>query len=336
MRARLLPRACVVFICALPGAPAFAQDAEAPKSKAPQDRAEDQGSAQAKKAPATVAVPQDRLEGFNSILPADCKEWLTVLSSDEFAGRATGRPGYEKAARYVADHFKSLGLEPMGDDGSYFQAVPFELTAPDVEASWISIQDADGKEVQRLAFGKDFAGQIAANSDKVFDLVFVTAKDSAIFGEAGKVAGMPSITGKAVIFVDRSDARQRGFSRTTSALYRSNPGALIVVDDDLAKAPIDALGRVQFAGKGPGSQRQARQMPNRYGISRATAKALLQQFGAAADLLDTETDGIHAITAKVHTHVAMKAQPVFGANVVAKLTGSDPELRDEYVGIGSH
>ncbi|MCB9883475.1 MAG: M20/M25/M40 family metallo-hydrolase [Planctomycetes bacterium] len=279
--------------------------------------------------------PADRSAGFATIKPEDCKKWLSVLASDEFGGRATGRPGYEKAAKFVAAHFKSLGLVPMGDDGTYFQKVPYELVAPDAEQCWLAITDASGKEIHRLAFGQGFAGEIASDSDKTFELVIATAKDSEIFGKLGEVGGAPSLEGKAVLFIDRSDARQRGFSRTTMALYRAGPAAVIVIDDDLAAAPADALGRVSYAGPAD-AQRQPRQRPNRYAISRAVAKTLLEKLGGDLEILDTETDTVAAVSGKVRTHVQMKRQEVFGANVIAKLEGSDSKLKDEYVGIGSH
>jgi len=47
-----------------------------------------------------------------------------ILASDEFEGRAPGSPGEEKTVSYLAGEFKKLGLEPGNPDGSYIQAVP--------------------------------------------------------------------------------------------------------------------------------------------------------------------------------------------------------------------
>ena len=41
----------------------------------------------------------------------DAKKHLSILASDEFEGRETGKPGAEKAANYIANEFKKLGLE---------------------------------------------------------------------------------------------------------------------------------------------------------------------------------------------------------------------------------
>lgn len=46
------------------------------------------------------------------------------LSSDEMEGRAPSTPGGQRAAQYLADQLKGMGVEPAGDDGTYFQEVP--------------------------------------------------------------------------------------------------------------------------------------------------------------------------------------------------------------------
>src|SRR5574339_618156 len=58
--------------------------------------------------------------------PETLRQWLTVLSSDEFEGRATFSPGLDKAAHYIADRLKDAGVEPGGENGFYFQPVAVE------------------------------------------------------------------------------------------------------------------------------------------------------------------------------------------------------------------
>ena len=52
------------------------------------------------------------------------KGYITHLSSDASQGRRTLTPGYEKAADWAAAKFKEWGLEPAGENGTYFQNVP--------------------------------------------------------------------------------------------------------------------------------------------------------------------------------------------------------------------
>ena len=50
---------------------------------------------------------------------------VEFLASDNLEGRDTGSRGYGIAADYVASQFRAIGLEPAGDNGGWFQQVPF-------------------------------------------------------------------------------------------------------------------------------------------------------------------------------------------------------------------
>jgi len=52
------------------------------------------------------------------------KGYITHLASDAAQGRRTMTPGYEKAAEWAAAKFREWGLEPAGENGTYFQKVP--------------------------------------------------------------------------------------------------------------------------------------------------------------------------------------------------------------------
>ena len=49
---------------------------------------------------------------------------VKYLASDELEGRGTGQKGGDLAADYIAAQFKSYGLNPAGENGTYFQNVP--------------------------------------------------------------------------------------------------------------------------------------------------------------------------------------------------------------------
>src|SRR6478672_9049250 len=61
--------------------------------------------------------------GVSAITPADMKEWLSYIASDQLQGRQVYTEGLGLAASYIADHLKAWGIKPAGDDGTYFQAV---------------------------------------------------------------------------------------------------------------------------------------------------------------------------------------------------------------------
>jgi hypothetical protein len=60
---------------------------------------------------------------YAKVSQADLKEWLTYLSSDTMQGRQAFSEGYGLAAAYIAAHLRAWGVEPVGDDGTYFENV---------------------------------------------------------------------------------------------------------------------------------------------------------------------------------------------------------------------
>ncbi len=59
----------------------------------------------------------------SAITAADLMTRLYIFADDSMQGRGTGTEGYDRAARYIADELRRLGLKPAGDNGSYFQRV---------------------------------------------------------------------------------------------------------------------------------------------------------------------------------------------------------------------
>lgn len=82
----------------------------------------------------------------NFIASSNMQKHLSVLASDEYEGRETGKEGQKKAARYIADHFKSIGLKPAAAD--YFQKFPLTQSTP--QSASISV---NGKQYENY---KDF------------------------------------------------------------------------------------------------------------------------------------------------------------------------------------
>src|SRR5262252_8130968 len=60
---------------------------------------------------------------FAQISPADMKEWLSYLASDELLGRQIYTEGFGLAAGYIAEHLKEWGVKTLNPDGTYFQPV---------------------------------------------------------------------------------------------------------------------------------------------------------------------------------------------------------------------
>ncbi len=62
------------------------------------------------------------------ISPSNYLQHIRYLASDDLGGRGNGGDGLERAADYIASVFKSAGLQPGGDEGTFFQSFDVEVT----------------------------------------------------------------------------------------------------------------------------------------------------------------------------------------------------------------
>jgi Zn-dependent M28 family amino/carboxypeptidase len=60
---------------------------------------------------------------LTTITPESLMHHVRILSHDSLFGRAPGTLGEQKATAYIADRLKEYGLEPLGENGTYFQKV---------------------------------------------------------------------------------------------------------------------------------------------------------------------------------------------------------------------
>jgi len=61
---------------------------------------------------------------INSITNEELKEMLYFYASDEMEGRDTGEPGQKRAANYLREKYKAMGIASGSGDESYYQIVP--------------------------------------------------------------------------------------------------------------------------------------------------------------------------------------------------------------------
>src|SRR5262245_44615969 len=80
-----------------------------------------------------------------SITAADLNARTRAIADDRFEGRGPGTPAGERAAQWIADEMKRIGLKP-GNNGSYFQTVPAVTIALDQSKSSLSIAGPDGEK----------------------------------------------------------------------------------------------------------------------------------------------------------------------------------------------
>ncbi|WP_293931562.1 M28 family peptidase [Sphingobacterium sp. UBA6645] len=119
------------------------------------------------------------------------KAHLTTLTSKEYAGRGTGQEGGQKAAEYIANTFKELGLKPAVN-GSYFQPVALEKSSYAVEQFKINTHE--------FTNGKDFFVQ-GSNDLACFDANEIVFVGYGIQSEKYNDLKGLDIAGKIVMFI---------------------------------------------------------------------------------------------------------------------------------------
>src|SRR6201996_445347 len=90
-----------------------------------------------------------------NLTAADLKKHLYIVASADFEGRETATPGQRKAAAYIENHFRSLGLLPGGGNGSYQLYYP--VYQDSLENASLSVND------QAFTFRKDFFVNVSSN-----------------------------------------------------------------------------------------------------------------------------------------------------------------------------
>ena len=125
--------------------------------------------------PAVAGLPTPARAAAASIDPEKMRAHVRFLSLDLLEGRGPGTRGAEIAAEYIATQFALDGLEPAGDDGSYFQKVPLIAVHTIEDKTKFAFVPASGAPVD-LTYGsqivsKDETGQPTADFDA--PIVFV-------------------------------------------------------------------------------------------------------------------------------------------------------------------
>ncbi len=276
--------------------------------------------------------PEAWKKGGDLITPSICREWLSVLASDQFEGRGTGKPGFKKAAQFMAERFKEFGLKPMGENGGYFQTVPFEGSQVTASKTWLSLEDAKGRTLQKFNIGKGLGGAIHAPSNKLYSFVFVVAKSPK------DLEGL-SLKDKALLLLDQSKPWRFGMTEVRRALWGIRPKALILINNKLAAQNPSKQMTVRFVGKGAKGTRGRgrRRRPNRYAIDKKAAAKILATMGLDPKLLSGQKAGSFSNKGFfLRTHIETQKKPAFAVNVLGLMEGSDPVLKKEVVGIGAH
>ncbi|MCX2740312.1 M28 family peptidase [Pontibacter anaerobius] len=102
----------------------------------------------------TADVPKRVAKAMEKVKPSDIRSHIAYLADDKLLGRKPGTPGYQMAVDYVTDQFKKLNVQPAGENGTYLQTVRVRTAFTDPNATMQLSADTAGTE--DLIYGKDF------------------------------------------------------------------------------------------------------------------------------------------------------------------------------------
>jgi Zn-dependent M28 family amino/carboxypeptidase len=290
-------------------------------------------------------------------------ERTRILSADEFEGRAPGTKGEELTVRYLEEEFKKLGLQPGNTDGTYVQRVPLVgITATNTQP--LTITRGAQKQAFKwaddvVAWSKHVAGGAAIkDSEMVFAGYGVTAPEFN-WDDFKNV----DVKGKTIVVLvndpqvpEASDASKldaKVFNGNAMTYYgrwtykfeegarRGAAGILIVHETIPAGYPFSVVQgnlREKFDLVTP--DKNMGRAPIEGWITLDTAKKILAMAGQDFDALKKQalTREFTPVPLGLKASLAIRhaMRTLDSRNVLAKLEGRDPQLRDEYVVYTAH
>src|SRR5579871_544399 len=106
-------------------------------------------------ASAQNALPPAAQKAMNAIDAEKIRATVKYLADDALQGRGTGQKGGDMAADWIAAQFKSYGLAPAGEHGTYFQKIIFFGVTTDPKQTKFSFVPKSGPEMA-LKFADDY------------------------------------------------------------------------------------------------------------------------------------------------------------------------------------
>lgn len=112
----------------------------------------------------TVEAPAAQ-KAMNAIDAEKIRATVKYLSDDALQGRGTGQKGGDMAADWIAAQFKSYGVMPAGDQGTYFQQVNFFGVTTDPKQTSFTFVPKSGPEMA-LKFADDYVANDQTHAQK--------------------------------------------------------------------------------------------------------------------------------------------------------------------------
>ncbi|WP_442589095.1 M28 family peptidase [Pedobacter sp. AW31-3R] len=282
---------------------------------------------------------------------------LSILASDEYEGRETGKKGAWMAADYIKKQFAGLGLKgPV--DGDYFQSigmVSYNLTQ--------TVFTIEGQAKENL---KDFVIPAANvtlagftfNANEVVFAGYGLNKDNyndfAGIDVAGKVvlifaAGDPTVPAGTPVPTDRASRRKAILMQMEKVKYLADHQALAVIQIDPTLDTITADRKAMYSGTGEPMLKTAESVAKMERqksfpsilINTATANELLKGAGTTVAALQKKiTTAVQPASQLIKVTVSASAkkneEKVRAENVLGFLEGADPKLKNEILVVTGH
>jgi Zn-dependent M28 family amino/carboxypeptidase len=311
---------------------------------------------------AALAFALDPTAAMNLITPQRLMAHIKVLASDEYEGRAPSTRGEVLSVKYLTDQFKSLGLKPGNPDGTYVQDVPLygilstpqshvtaggkmiELEPKKDIVAWtiqpvpeVRVQDSDVVFVGYGVVAPEYGWDDYKGVDVKGKTIVMLVNDPAVPDPRDPSKLDPNMfKGKSMTYYGRWTYKYEIASKLGAA------AAVIIHETGPAGYPFEVVvgsnTHENFDIQTP--DRNASQVPVRSWIPYATADKIFaaagQDLAALKKRATTKEFQPVSLNAKWSFDIKTAVREVKSKNVVAKVEGSDPKLRDEYVVFTAH
>ena len=294
------------------------------------------------------AITQDATNSF------DGKSWwahVKVLADDNMEGRDTGSSGLRKAEAYVVEQLKNSGVQPAGKDG-YYQPVKFQ-SREIVEKESSAALVRDGK-VEPLTLGDDiifntrvdlapeveaplvFAGYGLTIPEKNYDdLAGLDVKGKVIVILGGSPAEIP--TGLASHYQTPAE-RWKALKKAGvfGVIYIPNPASM---DVPWSRIALNRLHPSMELADPVFNETAGEKLS--MNVNPAKAETFFTGTGhtfaeLAALGKDRKPLPHFPLPISIRTRAKLEKKSIDSANIIAKLPGSDPVLKNEYVVLSAH
>lgn len=291
---------------------------------------------------------------------------VKTLAADEMEGRITGSDAYLRAAKYVVSQFDAAKLQPAGVNG-FYQPVKFDVTRVIADKSSMALI-VDGRN-QPLVLGRDAILGARGMQPKSITAPLVFIGYGLHLPEAkyddfdSRELPAASLKGKIVVYINGGPGDLPGplksFART-SPLQKAlaDVGAVGSISIPTPKSMDFPWDRVASNASQPG-MRLAADPKDAAVAARHPALADIHRVMFSAQFNPAEAEKLFAGTGHTFAELlaladAQKPLPRFdlkksvtaavfsenssveSPNIVAKLEGSDPVLKNEYVLVSAH